>query len=86
MSYIVLLIGLGLGVLWIIALGTAGVAASWFTWLVFIAACMLLGLFLAEVRLARLHAERGTQIAQSYLRLIDPLLDKSAVKVAAREP
>ena len=52
----------------------------------FIAACMLLGLFLAEVRLARLHAERGTQIAQSYLRLIDPLLDKSAVKVAAREP
>jgi hypothetical protein len=52
----------------------------------FVAACMLLGLFLAEVRLARLHAERGAQIAQSYLRLIDPLLDKSAVKVAARQP
>jgi hypothetical protein len=52
----------------------------------FIAACMLLGLFLAEVRLARLHAERGAQIAQSYLRLIDPLLDKSAVKVVARDP
>ena len=54
--------------------------------LAFIAACMLLGLFLAEIRLARLHAERGAQIAQSYLRLIDPLLDKSAVKVAARQP
>jgi hypothetical protein len=52
----------------------------------FVAACMLLGLFLAEVRLARLHEERGAQIAQSYLRLIDPLMDKSAVKVAANEP
>ena len=52
----------------------------------FVAACMLLGLFLAEARLTRLHAERGAQIAQSYLRLIDPLLDKSAVKVAARQP
>ena len=52
----------------------------------FIAACMLLGLFLAEVRLSRLHAERGVQIAQSYLRLIDPLMDATAVKVAARRP
>jgi hypothetical protein len=50
----------------------------------FVAACMLLGLFLAEVRLAHMQAERGAQIAQSYLRLIDPLMDKSAVKVAAR--
>lgn len=50
----------------------------------FVAACMLLGLFLAEVRLAQLQAERGAQIAQSYIRLIDPLMDKSAVKVAAR--
>ncbi len=50
----------------------------------FVAACMLLGLFLAEVRLTRLHAARGAQIAQSYLRMIDPLLDKSAVKVASR--
>jgi hypothetical protein len=47
---------------------------------------MLLGLFLAEVRLSRLHAERGVQIAQSYLRLIDPLMDATAVKVAARRP
>jgi hypothetical protein len=52
----------------------------------FVAACMLLGLFLAEVRLARLHEERGAQIAQSYLRLIDPLMDKPAVKVAANQP
>jgi hypothetical protein len=47
---------------------------------------MLLGLFLAEMRLARLHAERGAQIAHSYLRLIDPLIDETAVKVAARRP
>jgi hypothetical protein len=52
----------------------------------FVAACMLLGLFLAEVRLARLHAERGAQIAHSYLRLIDPLMDETAVKIAARRP
>ena len=52
----------------------------------FVAACMLLGLFLAEMRLSRLHAERGVQIAQSYLRLIDPLMDATAVKVAARHP
>jgi hypothetical protein len=52
----------------------------------FVTACMLLGLFLAEVRLARLHAEHGAQIAQSYLRLIDPLMDKSAVKVASNQP
>lgn len=52
----------------------------------FVAACMLLGLFLAEVRLTRLHAERGAQIAQSYLRLIDPLMDKPAVKVASNQP
>ena len=52
----------------------------------FVSACMLLGLFLAEVRLARLHAERGAQIAQSYLRLIDPLMDKPAVKIASNQP
>jgi hypothetical protein len=52
----------------------------------FFAACMLLGLFLAEVRLSQLQAARGVQIAQSYLRLIDPLLDDSAVKIAAHRP
>ena len=40
----------------------------------FTAACVLLGLFLAEVRLSRLQADRNAQIARSYLRLIDPLL------------
>ncbi len=48
----------------------------------FFAACMLLGLFLAEMRLSRLQAARGVQIAQSYLRLIDPLMEDSAVKAA----
>lgn len=52
----------------------------------FVAACLLLGLFLAEARLSRLHAARGVQIAQSYLRLIDPSIDETAVKVAAPRP
>ena len=41
MSWLILLVGLGLGVLWLVALGTAGAAATWFTWLVFVAACVL---------------------------------------------
>lgn len=40
----------------------------------FIASCALLGLFLAEVRINRLESERSTQLARSYLQLIDPLL------------
>jgi hypothetical protein len=52
----------------------------------FLTVCVLLGLFLAEIRLSRLHAERGVQIAQSYLRLVDPLTDDAAVTVAARRP
>lgn len=40
----------------------------------FVAACVLLGLFLAEARVARLQAERHTQMAKHYLQLIDPLL------------
>jgi hypothetical protein len=40
-STIVLLVGLGLGVLWIIALAVSGTAAAWFTWLVFVAAVVL---------------------------------------------
>ena len=39
----------------------------------FVAACILLGLFLAEVRVSRLHAAYGAQIARSYVQLIDPL-------------
>lgn len=41
----------------------------------FIAACVLLGLFLAESRVAHLHAKYGAQVARSYVQLIDPLLD-----------
>ncbi|MCX6951976.1 MAG: hypothetical protein NTV51_07395 [Verrucomicrobia bacterium] len=40
----------------------------------FVSACVLLGLFLAEVRLSRLQADRNAQLARSYVRLIDPLL------------
>ncbi len=44
----------------------------------FVAACTLLGLFLAEVRLSRLQAEQNTQLVHSYLKLIDPLLETAA--------
>lgn len=40
----------------------------------FVAAFMLAGLFVAEVRLSKLHAERSAALAQSYLKLIDPLI------------
>lgn len=39
----------------------------------FVAACLLLGLFLAEVRLTRLQAERTAALEQSYLQLVDPM-------------
>lgn len=39
----------------------------------FIAACLLLGLFLAEVRLTRIQAERTAALERSYLSLVDPL-------------
>jgi hypothetical protein len=41
----------------------------------FMAACVLFGLFLAEMRLSRLQADHNAQLARSYLRLIDPLLE-----------
>lgn len=40
----------------------------------FVAACVLLGLFLAELRVSRLHRERDVRLIQSYRQLIDPLL------------
>jgi hypothetical protein len=40
----------------------------------FVASCALLGLFLAEVRVNRVQRERSSQLARSYLLLIDPLL------------
>lgn len=44
----------------------------------FVAACALLGLFLAEVRINRVQRERNTQLARSYLQLIDPLVSAPA--------
>lgn len=49
----------------------------------FIAACLLLGLFLAETRISRLHETQGTQIARNYLRLIDPLSGSAPVAMPA---
>lgn len=40
----------------------------------FVVACVLLGLFLAELRVSHLRSERDHQLALTYLRLIDPLL------------
>lgn len=52
----------------------------------FVAACMLLGLFLAEVRLTRLQAERNAQLAQSYRHLIDPLLTQTPDRGVSAAP
>jgi hypothetical protein len=41
----------------------------------FVTACMLFGLFLAEMRLSRLQADRNAQLARSYVRLVAPLLE-----------
>jgi hypothetical protein len=49
----------------------------------FVASCALLGLFLAELRLNHEQSERSTQLAQSYLQLIDPLLKSDPI---ARQP
>lgn len=39
----------------------------------FIAACALLGVVLAELRISQIQRERNAQLARSYLQLIDPL-------------
>jgi urease accessory protein UreF len=41
----------------------------------FVAACILLGLFLAESRVSHLQEARSRQVVQNYLRLIDPLVE-----------
>ncbi len=38
--------------------------------------CVLLGLFLAEIRVAKIQSDRSTVLAQSYLQLINPLLEE----------
>ena len=49
----------------------------------FVAACTVFGLFLAEVRVSRMQAERNVQLAQAYIQLIDPLLDGAAMQASA---
>lgn len=51
----------------------------------FVAACVLLGLFLAEARRSRLQAEYNRELMQSYLRLIDPLLEAADGKISTAE-
>ena len=41
----------------------------------FVVACVLLGLFLAEVRRSQRQTEYNRELMQSYLRLIDPLIE-----------
>ena len=50
----------------------------------FVASCALLGLFLAELRVNHEQRERSTQLAKSYLQLIDPLLKTQPT--IARQP
>jgi hypothetical protein len=52
----------------------------------FVAACMLGGLFLAEMRVSRLQAERNLLLARSYVRMITPLLDSEPLAVRAAPP
>jgi hypothetical protein len=53
---------------------------------VFVTACVLLGLFLAEARLSRLQAERNVQMARQYLRLIDPSFAGTQTRGAPAAP
>jgi hypothetical protein len=50
----------------------------------FTAACVLLALFIAEVRSSHNQAQRNLQLVQSYLRLVDPLLEPELNPPAAR--
>lgn len=44
----------------------------------FVAACVLLGLFLAETRLSDVHRQRSAELERSYLRLLDPRIESFA--------
>jgi len=69
------------------AQGFWGGLEAWFSRppfaVMFVASCALLGLFLAEVRVNHQQRERSTQLARSYLQLIDPLLNTDSI---ARQP
>ncbi|MGH8019166.1 MAG: hypothetical protein ACREIA_12900 [Opitutaceae bacterium] len=49
----------------------------------FVVACMLGGLFIAEVRASRRFAEQSAQIERHYLQLVDPLLDPQPAPLSA---
>lgn len=70
-----------------VPVGFWGGIESWFSRppfaAMFVASCALLGLFLAEVRVNHQQRERNTQLARSYLQLIDPLLKSEPI---ARNP
>jgi hypothetical protein len=51
----------------------------------FIAACVLLGLFLAEVRRSEVQTQYNRELMQSYLRLIDPLLEAADSNTSTAE-
>ena len=64
----------------------AGLAArieSWFASppfaTAFIVSCVLLGVFLAELRLQREQRQNHAQLARNYLQLIDPLLREDSL-------
>jgi hypothetical protein len=50
----------------------------------FVAVCMLLGLFLAEVRLSKLHEQRSAVIEASYLQLLAPSADFAAFQTNSK--
>ncbi len=52
----------------------------------FVTACMLFGLFLAEMRVSRLQADRNVLLARSYVRLITPLLEPEPLAIRAAPP
>ena len=63
----------------------AGLAArieSWFASppfaTAFVVSCVLLGIFLAELRLREQQRTSHAQLARNYLQLIDPLLQETA--------
>jgi hypothetical protein len=52
----------------------------------FVAACIFLGLFLAEVRRSHRESEYSRELMQSYLRLIDPLLQTAEQPSPSAKP
>ncbi len=58
--------------------GLAARIESWFASppfaTAFVVSCVLLGIFLAELRLQREQRQNHAQLARNYLQLIDPLL------------